>query len=42
MLYTAVYADIQAQNVKTQGGGETQVFGSERYMKKADIYAHIH
>ncbi|KAL3330199.1 hypothetical protein AABB24_034184 [Solanum stoloniferum] len=49
MLYTAIYADIQvwsrkyvAKNIKTEGGGETQVFGGNMYTKNSDIHADIH
>lgn len=48
-LYTAVCTNIQvwsrkyvAKNVKIQCRGEIQVFGSERYVKRAEIHAHIH
>ncbi|KAK4714207.1 hypothetical protein R3W88_020114 [Solanum pinnatisectum] len=42
MLYTALCTDIQVKNVKIQGWGSVQVFGSKKYVKRADIHAHIH
>uniref|UniRef100_M1AZC4 Uncharacterized protein n=1 Tax=Solanum tuberosum TaxID=4113 RepID=M1AZC4_SOLTU len=41
-LYTTIYIDIQLKNTKTQGQGEVHVFGSRRYMERADIHADIH
>ncbi|KAL3337180.1 hypothetical protein AABB24_029700 [Solanum stoloniferum] len=39
--YIQIYTDIQVQNVKLQGWDSVQVFGSYKYMKRADIHAHI-